>query len=228
MASIISLTIAWILAIAQYYFAAATLSFIVLTFAKAMRNFNDQFLGEETQPTTKKKRECDNKSLAPIKMNRTARAISNSAEAIQSAQNDTRAESELSSCHRIANKSIPLTNERMKTMIGTTPAADGKKSPKVSGHSLASSQPKNENNGCPYPPDLVDEDTIYSAPLSSSPPSKCPKSQYLGARQSLQKSRQRPFYELRQVGWWGIKKIKVPWEPSTEHIQQTKISSTPI
>ena len=159
MASIISLTIAWILAIAQYYFAAATLSFIVLTFAKAMRNFNDQFLGEETQPTTKKKRECDNKSLAPIKMNRTARAISNSAEAIQSAQNDTRAESELSSCHRIANKSIPLTNERRKTMIGT---------PKVSGHSLASSQPKSENNGCPYPPDLVDEDTIYSAPCSNS------------------------------------------------------------
>ena len=67
MASIISPIIGWILTISQYYFALCTLSFVVLTFSKTLRNFNDQFLlttnetGDQNQvivgrPITKKKK----------------------------------------------------------------------------------------------------------------------------------------------------------------------------
>ena len=55
--------------------------------------------------------------------------------------------------------------------------------------------PKNKNNDRPHPPHLEEEDTFswFVPPLL--PPPKRPKSQYLGAPQSLRKLRRRPFYE---------------------------------
>ena len=134
MASSISPIIGWILAIAQYYFAAATLSFIVLTFVKAMHNFSDQFV-----PTTNAKRKRENESLnlscTSIKKTRNAQAISHGAKASLSKQN--------TKC------TPPPVNRGNESNIEDMGA---------SGYSLAPSSPQNKNSVHPHPPDLIDEE----------------------------------------------------------------------
>ena len=76
MASIISPIIGWILTISQYYFALCTLSFVVLTFSKTLRNFSDQFL-----PTINETGDQNQVIIGPITKKKNARAASlNSAE----------------------------------------------------------------------------------------------------------------------------------------------------
>ena len=134
MASIISPIIGWILAIAQYYFAAATLSFIVLTFVKAMRNFSDQFV-----PTTNTKRKRENESLnlscTSIKKTRNAQAISHGAEVSLSKQNT-----------KCTPPPVNRGNESNTEDMG------------ASGYFLAPPSPQNKNSVYPHPPDLIDEE----------------------------------------------------------------------
>ena len=76
MASIISPIIGWILTISQYYFALCTLSFVVLTFSKTLRNFSDQFL-----PTINETGDQNQVIIGPITKKKNAQAASlNSAE----------------------------------------------------------------------------------------------------------------------------------------------------
>ena len=128
MASIISPIIGWILTLAGYYFAAATLSFIVLTFAKAMRNLNDAIC-----PTTKKKRrKCENPSLISTKPTRNARAVVHCANASLSRTN--------ANCTPPSIYSGDESNTEIKG---------------ASGHLSAPSSPPNKNSVHPHPPDLI-------------------------------------------------------------------------
>ena len=110
----------------------ATLSFIVLTFAKAMRNFCDQF-----PPITNEKRDGDDILIAapPTKTMKIARAAS-----MASAKDDH--------CHTSQETSgCDATSPCNKAFLNC-----------VSGHSLTPSPSQKENNACHHPPDLFDED----------------------------------------------------------------------
>ena len=132
MASIISPIIGWILTSAQYYFVAATISFIVLTFAKAMRNFSDQFL-----PITNEKRDCDDISIAAP-----------STQTMQIARAESMASAKDGHWHASrAADSCDATSPCNKAILD-----------RVRGHSLAPSSPQNKNNVYPHPPDLFNED----------------------------------------------------------------------
>ena len=163
MASIISPIIGWILTLAGYYFAAATLSCIVLTFAKAMRNLNDAIC-----PTTKKKRrKCDNPSLTSTKPTRNARAVSHCAEASSTQKN--------AKCTPPSFYSGGESNTAIKG---------------ASGHPLAPSSPPNKNSVHPHPPDLIEEEEpkqirhLVDAESSTEPPTlppRCPFSPQIAA-----------------------------------------------
>ena len=113
-------------------FRAATLSFIVLTFAKAMRNFCDQF-----PPMANEKRDCDDILIAapPTKTTTISRAVS-----MASAKDDHSHASQ-------AADSCDDTSPCNKAILD-----------RVRGHSLAPSSPQNKNNVYPHPPDLFNED----------------------------------------------------------------------
>ena len=131
MASIISPFIRWILTLAGYYFAAATLHLVVLTTMKTQRN-----LIKRIWPTTMtKKRKCENLSLTSTKTTRNARAVLHCAEASSSRKN--------TKCTPPSFYSGDESNTEIK---------------EVSGHPSAPSSPPEKNSVQPHPPYLIGEE----------------------------------------------------------------------